>query len=172
LRLPLRPNIRTVDGFTTFLKIPQNWTVEWVEPSRHAFWELSSAMPHGQKVLSDSQIDLSFEPFLIETIYQKIVHRWISLDYTYQIKLKPGRYLMKNFCPVLCGIALAKSLQSNISANSKQKSKIFLGVNRGPMGHRKSRYTDPLIHSSSAWARERCRFRGSIPIFKGQLDKV
>jgi hypothetical protein len=39
---------------------------------------------------------------------------------------------MKKFSPFLCGIALAKSLLSNISANSKQKSKIFLGVNWGP----------------------------------------
>jgi hypothetical protein len=63
--------------------------------------------------------------FLKETIYQKIFLRRISLHNTYQIKLKPGGYLTKNFGPALCGIALDKSLQSNISANSTQKSKIF-----------------------------------------------
>jgi hypothetical protein len=68
---------------------------------------------------------LSHAEFLKETIYQKIGHRWISLHYTYQIKLRQGGYLMKIFCPELCGIALAKSLRSNIAANSKQKSKIF-----------------------------------------------
>jgi hypothetical protein len=75
---------------------------------------------------------------------------------------------MEKFCPALCGTALAKSLQSNISANSKQKLKIFYGVNRGPMGNRlakktegkKSHDTVPLSKTERQqnlldWSRER-----------------
>jgi hypothetical protein len=38
---------------------------------------------------------------------------------------------MKNFGPMVCGIARDQNLQSNFSANSKQNSKIFEGVNLG-----------------------------------------
>jgi hypothetical protein len=39
---------------------------------------------------------------------------------------------MKNFGPALCGTAQDQTLQANISANSKQNSKIFKGDNLGP----------------------------------------
>jgi hypothetical protein len=43
---------------------------------------------------------------------------------------------MKNFGSALCGIAQDQTLRANISANSKQNSKIFYGVNLGPRYNR------------------------------------
>jgi hypothetical protein len=58
---------------------------------------------------------------------------------------------MKSFGPALCGIARDQTLRATISANSKQNSKIFQGVNLGPRSDRltkkegrKSRDTVPL----------------------------
>jgi hypothetical protein len=52
---------------------------------------------------------------------------------------------MKKFGPALCGIARDQTLRANISANSKQNSKIFEGVNLGPRGNRFTKKTEGRI---------------------------
>jgi hypothetical protein len=49
---------------------------------------------------------------------------------------------MKNFGPALCGTARDQTLRANISANSKQNSKIFKGVKLGPRDNQLTKKTE------------------------------